>query len=275
MMATTSTSSRLVSPTGKPIAVAATHPNAGVQAAYRRRLQKLIEEMQRSLVYWVQAAYRQNQPEIAQDESPAAVLTKTMRRLARIWQRRFNEASQPVAQKFAEQSMSAADISLRESLRQKGFSVQFNMTRAANDVFQATVGENVGLIRSIAEEHLQAVQGLVMRSVQQGRKLDDLSKELEARYQVTKRRAAFIARDQNNKATATITRVRQQSLGITQARWLHSAGGKHPRKSHVEASGKLYDVEKGMLIDKKYIRPGELPNCRCVAQSVILGFDDE
>ncbi|OZI63284.1 phage head morphogenesis protein [Bordetella genomosp. 11] len=231
--------------------------------------------MQRSLVFWVQAAYRQNQPEIAQDESPAATLRKTMGRLARMWQRRFNEASQPVAQRFAEQSMSAADISLRDSLRQKGFSVEFQMTRAANDVFQATVGENVGLIKSIAAEHLQEVEGLVMRSVQQGRKLDELSKDLEARYQITKRRAAFIARDQNDKATATITRVRQQGLGIKTARWLHSAGGKHPRPSHVAASGKTYDVDKGMYIDGEYIRPGELPNCRCVAQSVIPGFDDE
>jgi SPP1 gp7 family putative phage head morphogenesis protein len=265
----------LVSPTGKEIALRPVHANKGVEAAYRRRLQKLVEQMQRSVVWWVEAAYRQNQPEIAQDESPAVTLRKVMNRLTRVWQRRFNEASQAVAEKFAERSMESADIALRDSLRQKGFSVQFQMTRAANDVFQATVGENVGLIKSIAAEHLQDVQGLVMRSVQQGRKLDDLSKELEARYQITKRRAAFIARDQNNKATATITRVRQQGLGITQARWLHSAGGKHPRKSHVAASGKTYDVDKGMYIDGAWIRPGELPNCRCVAQSVIPGFDDE
>lgn len=265
----------LVSPTGKDIVLGPAHANRGVEAAYRRRLQKMVEEMQRSIAYWVQAAYRQNQPEIAQDESPAVVLRKTMARLARMWQRKFNEASQPVAERFAEKSMDAADISLRDSLRQKGFSVEFQMTRAANDVFQATVGENVGLIKSIASEHLQDVQGMVMRSVQQGRKLDDLSKDLEKRYQITKRRAAFIARDQNNKATATITRVRQQGLGIKQARWLHSAGGKHPRESHVAASGKAYDVDKGMYIDGAWIRPGELPNCRCVAQSVIPGFDDE
>lgn len=265
----------LVSPTGKPVPLRPVHPNAGVQAAYRRRLQRMVDEMQRSLVYWLRAAYRENQPEIAQDESPAISLRKAMGRLTRTWQRKFNEASQPVAEKFTDQSMSAADVSLQDSLRQKGFTVKFQMSREANDVFQATVGENVGLIKSIASEHLQDVQGLVMRSVQQGRKLDELTGELEKRYQITRRRAAFIARDQNNKATATITRVRQQGLGITQAKWMHSAGGKHPRQSHVDANGKVYEVDKGMYIDGAWIRPGELPNCRCVALSVIPGFEDD
>lgn len=263
----------LVSPTGHDQALRPVHANVGIEAAYRKRLDRLIDEMQRSLVYWLTAAYRRNVPEIAQDESPAMALTKMMRRLARQWQRRFDQAAQPVATEFAETSMSAADISLRNALRQKGFSVQFQLTRAANDVFQATVQENVGLIKSIAAEHLQDVQGMVMRSVTQGRDLEGLVEDLQKRYGVTKRRAAFIARDQNNKATATITRVRQQGLGIKQAKWRHSRGGKHPRKSHQDADGEVYDVDKGMLIDGEYIRPGELPNCRCVAISIIPGFD--
>lgn len=263
----------LVSPTGRDQALRPVHANQGIEAAYRKRLDRLIDEMQRSLVYWLTAAYRRNVPEIAQDESPAMALTKMMRRLAKQWQRRFDEAAQPVASEFAETSMSAADISLRNALRQKGFSVQFQLTRAANDVFQATVQENVGLIKSIAAEHLQEVQGMVMRSVTQGRDLEGLVEDLQKRYGVTKRRAAFIARDQNNKATATITRVRQQGLGIKQAKWRHSRGGKHPRKSHQDADGEVYDVDKGMLIDGEYIRPGELPNCRCVAISIIPGFD--
>lgn len=263
----------LVSPTGREVPLRPVHANQGIEAAYRKRLDRLIDEMQRSVVYWLTAAYRRNVPEIAQDESPAMALTKMMRRLARQWQRRFDEAAQPVASEFAETSMSAADLSLRNALRQKGFSVQFQMTRAANDVFQATVQENVGLIKSIAAEHLQDVQGLVMRSVTQGRDLEGLVEDLQKRYGVTKRRAAFIARDQSNKATATITRVRQKGLGITKARWLHSSGGKHPRPSHVAASGKTYDIEKGMYLDGKWVFPGTEPNCRCVSISIIPGFE--
>jgi SPP1 gp7 family putative phage head morphogenesis protein len=271
----------LVSPTGKEIHVRPVRPNAGVQAQYRKQLDQMIDAMQKSLVWWLSAQYRANSPTLAEDAgkersvgSPAMTLRRAMHRLTTYWQRRFDERSRQMALNFSDKAMGNADFQLRESLKASGFSVEFKMTAAANDVYQATIGENVGLIRSIAAEHLQEVEGLVMRSVTQGRKLDDLSKDLEKRYQVTKRRAALIARDQNNKATATITRVRQQGLGIKQARWMHSAGGKEPRQSHVAASGKLYDVDKGMYIDGEWIRPGEMINCRCVAQSVIPGFED-
>jgi hypothetical protein len=73
------------------------------------------------------------------------------------------------------------------------------------------------------------IEGLVMRSVQTGRDLGQLMKDLQEQFGVTRRRAAFVARDQNNKATASMTRARQHEPGITQAIWVHSGAGKHPR----------------------------------------------
>jgi len=250
-------------------------PNAGLTSRYRRRLERLIDEMQASLVYWLRAKYRANAPEIAQDASPAMELRRTIRKLGRRWERNFDRASQELAAYFAQAAQDRTDAQLRDILRRGGFSVRFKATAAQNDVFQATVGENVGLIRSIAQEHLKSVETRVMRSVAQGRDLDSLTRELQEAYGVTRRRAALIARDQNNKATATMTRVRQQELGITQAVWVHSAGGKTPRPSHVAMNGKTYDVAKGMWDpdERKWIRPGELINCRCTSRSIIPGFD--
>ena len=42
-------------------------PNLGLQAAYRKRLTGMLEEMDNSLRYWLEAAYKANPPEIAQD----------------------------------------------------------------------------------------------------------------------------------------------------------------------------------------------------------------
>jgi uncharacterized protein with gpF-like domain len=93
---------------------------------------------------------------------------------------------------------------------------------------------------------------------------------------VTKRRAALIARDQNNKATAVFVRVRQKQAGIKKAMWLHSHGGKEPRKTHLANDGKLYDPQKGWFDPDPKVRrriwPGELINCRCVSRSVVEGF---
>nr|WP_277347156.1 phage minor head protein [Collimonas pratensis] len=134
------------------------------------------------------------------------------------------------------------------------------------------MSEQVGLIKSIASQHLTEVQGLVMRSVADGRDLGTLAKGLEDRYGITKRRAALIARDQNNKATATITRVRQDSLGITEAVWMHSHAGKHPRPSHVAANGKRYTIKEGMYLDGVWTWPGREIGCRCISKSVIPGL---
>lgn len=263
---------RLTSPTGKPIRLDPVRPNAGVEAAYRKRLDRLIEKMQRSLVYWLTATYRAKPPEMASDASPANTLRDEMTSLGARWQAQFDEAAPALAEWFAKSSFDRSDYALREILKRGGFSVEFKTTATVNDVFQATVGEQVGLIKSIASEHLSEVQGMLMRSVQQGRDLGSMAKELEARLGVTKRRAALIARDQNNKATATITRARQQELGITEAEWMHSYGGKHPRPSHLAANGKRYDISKGMYLDGVWTWPGREINCRCVSKAIVPGF---
>jgi uncharacterized protein with gpF-like domain len=261
---------RVTKPTIDPV-----HPNAGLAAAYQRKLDRLVADMHASVEYWTLAKYKANTPEVlAQDASPAATLRTLMRRLARRWQRNFDKLAQEMAEHFAKDVQDRTDGALKAAMHKAGWTVQFKPTRAQNDVFQAVVAENVGLIKTIPQQHLAAVEGDVMRSVAAGRDLAQLSDALQARYGVTKRRAAFIARDQNNKATAVFTRVRQQELGITKAIWVHSHGGKEPRPSHLANDGQEYDVTTGWWDpdEKKHIRPGELINCRCVSKSVIPGF---
>jgi uncharacterized protein with gpF-like domain len=278
---------KIASPTGKPKVLPPIHPNLGLQAAYRKRLDRLIDEMDRSLIFWLSAAYRKTPPQIAQDapegsnfisspptRSPARSLNSVVRRLARRWQRRFNEASGELAQYFATAAAERVDGTLKQILKKGGISVEFRMSREVNDIVQASVAQNVTLIKSIAQQHLAAVQGEVMRSVAAGRDLGSLAKALEHQHGVTRKRAAFIAHSQNNLATATITRARQQELGIDRAVWMHSHGGKIPRPTHVKMDGQPYDVSKGMWDEHegKFVYPGELPRCRCVSRSVIPGF---
>jgi uncharacterized protein with gpF-like domain len=267
---------RLISPTGKRKELKPIHPNAGLEADYRRRLDRLIAEMQRSIVYWLTAQYRAKPPEMAQDDSPAAALRKTMDELGDRWQSKFDALAPEMAKYFATAAKNRVDGSMAAMLKKAGFTVKFKLTRPVNDVLQASIAEQVGLIKSIAAEHLQEVQGLVMRSVTAGRDLSFLTDELEKRYAITRRRAAFIARDQNNKAFATITRARQQEVGITRARWLHSHGGNKPRPTHVKAGADrvVYDVAKGWYDPavKEFIWPGTLPNCRCISIPVVEGL---
>lgn len=255
------------------IELAPVRPSAAVRAAYQRKLDRLIDEMNRSLAYFLEQNYRRQRPRMALDASPARELRAAMRKLSRRWLARFNEAAPQLADYFATAASDRVDAELKRILRNAGFSVRFKMTKAQNDAIQATIGENVSLIKSIAERHLTNVEGIVMRSVQEGRDLGTVTKALTENYGVTKRRAATIARTQNNMATATVTRVRQQELGVRKAKWLHSAGGKHPRPEHVAFSGKTYDVDKGAFLEGTWTWPGREINCRCVSVPIIPGFD--
>lgn len=262
-------------PSGRDVPVAAVRPNVGLEAAFRRRLQALIEEMHRSLLYFLKAAYRANPPKLAQD-TPASDMAAAMRILARRWTARFDIASEDLARYFSRRMAQRSDATLKAILKRAGIAVQFQMTPAMRDVLDATVQQQVGLIRSIASEHLADVQGAVMRSVQAGRDLGTLTRELQQKYDLSRNRAALIARHQNNMATATMTRARQQELGMKRAIWLHStihAKG-HFRPTHYANNGKSYDVAKGWYDPavKQHIWPGQLINCRCVSKSIVPGF---
>lgn len=58
----------------------AVHPNAGLEARYRRALVALVKEMCDSVEWWVTAAYRKAKPivaeQMAQDDAPPVVTTK-------------------------------------------------------------------------------------------------------------------------------------------------------------------------------------------------------
>lgn len=253
---------------GQMRSLPAVHASAAIEIAYRRRLTRLIESMHRSLSWWIGAAYRQNAPELARlaaDASPARVMVAAIRRLRRQWERQFDALAKDLAAWFAKEQAQRSDTALRSALRRGGFSVRFTKTRAMNDAYQAIIAENVGLIKSIPQQYLTQVEGMVMRSVQSGRDLAPLAKDLQDQFGVTKRRAALISRDQNNKASAVLLRVRHQELGITHARWVHSRAGKTPRPSHVKASqdGVVYEISTGWYDpdEGQRIWPGTLINC--------------
>ncbi len=261
---------------GRPKTLPAVRPNLGIAASYRRKLECLIDEMHASFVYWIKACYRANEPEMAMDATPAAELQKTIRALTRRWRKRFNDGADDLARYFAMSAKARSDAQLRAILKRMGISVKFQTTAAMRDVMRASVEQNVQLIRSIPQQYLTGVQGAVMRSVQTGRDLSQLTRELQREYGVTRKRAEFIALDQNNKATSAMQKVRQTELGITKGIWMHSHAGKEPRPTHLANDRKEFDITKGWFDPdprvRRRIMPGELIRCRCTWKPVVPGF---
>lgn len=257
-------------PARKPKVLRPIHANAGLAAWYRRKLSEMIDEMHASIVYWLLATYKQNPPQMAQDAISANELRDRLRRLARQWNRRFRDVAEEFAQRFGQLCARQVDYTMKRQLKAEDFSVEFRMTKAMRDVLNATVHQNVSLIKSIPQKYLGQVEVLVMQSVQAGRDLDSLYRALQqGPFNVTKKRAKLIAHQQNNSATAALTRARQVELGLG-AVWLHSHAGKKPRPTHVRMHGKGYDPKKGMWDshERQWVLPGQLINCFPASTSV-------
>jgi SPP1 gp7 family putative phage head morphogenesis protein len=248
-------------------------PSAAITAAYRKAIQDLIAEMHGSVTYWLTAAMRKAPSRVealvAQDANPVGVIEKAMRGLRKRWIGRFEEMAPVLAEKYVRETFKRADSAFRSALKDAGWSVEFEMTPAARDAFNASLADSVGLIKSIPEQYLAKVEGSVMRGYSAGRDLESIVKELKSIYPVTNKRAEFIARDQCNKANAVASRTRQLELGITEAIWMHSHAGKTPRPDHLAANGKIYKIAEGCKISGEYIQPGEEINCRCTSRPVL------
>lgn len=260
----------------EPVKIASSvNSNKGVETAYRKAMQQLVDEMVQSTEYWIASAYKKDPPRMealasdAAPHTPSIKMKKTIKGLAKRWIKKFDESAPKIAEAYMRKQFEHSDKAFRQALKDAGFAVEFQMTPAMRDAFHASLAENVGLISSLPEKYYSQIEGVVMRSYTVGRDLETMTKELQKYKGITRDRAVLIARDQSNKANAVVNRARQLELGITKAIWMHSSAGKHPRPSHVAADGKEYDVSKGCLIDGEYIFPGIMINCRCTSRSVL------
>src|SRR6185312_5599512 len=88
------------------------HPNAGLAAEYRRRLDRMILYMARSYQHWIRAQYRATPPRIAQDASPARELERQITELGKRWERNWQEGADRLADWFARSAKARSERTL-------------------------------------------------------------------------------------------------------------------------------------------------------------------
>lgn len=196
---------------------------------------------------------------------------------------RFNELFAKKAKSLAESMVKGADAAgakaLHASLQQLsgGLSLKTSVLNSPlEQIYKASVAENVSLIKSIASEYLQKVEGAVMRSITTGNGLQDLIPALEQYEGQTHRRAKNIALDQTRKAYNSINSGRMKALGLKKFMWHHSGGGAHPREDHMEMDGEIYSFDNLPVIDQRTGErgiPGQAVNCRCT-MSPVFDFEE-
>lgn len=262
---------------GKPL-----HYSAAVEMRYNDTLTRMVRQMRET----TEAAFRRLDRQFATDgagvgmdasyASQARILTDALRkRFAAAFARR----ARPAAERMQAQVDAASSASLHGSLRELSGGISLStrsIPKPAIEMLKASVTENVALIRSLPDQYFLDVQGAVMRNIQRGDGTAGVLREIERAGGVATRRAELIARDQVSKATSALNAARMKGLGIRKFEWVHSGGGKEPRKLHQRMSGNVYSLTDPPVIDERTGErglPGQLINCRCVMRPV-LEFDE-
>lgn len=135
--------------------------------------------------------------------------------------------------------------------------------------------QNVALIKSIPDRYFAEVEGIMFRGVQQGLSNTEIRKQIAARFDVSKNRSQFIARDQVGKLNGQLTQLRQETVGVKKYRWRTTLsirvrgnpGGLYPKAtpSHWTREGKVFEW-KSPPSDG---HPGSPYGCQCSAEPIL------
>ena len=141
-------------------------------------------------------------------------------------------------------AMAEAFVTATTRKAAKKFGIDAYKTPRMQEFMRASVAQNVALIKSVAEEHLNAVQNIVMNNVTSGFSPDKIIDEIAA-YGVTKGRAALIAYDQTTKILGQTSRINQQEAGFRYFRW-QTSNDERVRHSHTVAQNTVTAYGKGV-----------------------------
>ena len=130
-------------------------PSVAARQRYQRALLTEIRRMAASVEYWLTAERRTDPPALAEDATPSERMRREFKKLSERWQMRFDEMAPKVAESFLKNQFKGTDSAMRQALRDAGWVIEFKLTPAMRDAFEASLAENVGLIRSIPAQYLQ------------------------------------------------------------------------------------------------------------------------
>jgi SPP1 gp7 family putative phage head morphogenesis protein len=257
-------------------------PNGVEQAlavgiSYNADLQRIVREVRKDINNQLMILIRDLEPQYTSDgacqytvDTWVDVLTGALTLLKDKWSSQaFKDLSTRIANKFVRTANQT-----NENRFDIGIDV-FTGSQALNDYLDASVFDNVSLIQSIPDQYLKQVESIVMTNVRAGGRPAAIAKQLTKQFDITEKRAKFIARDQTAKINGDLNMKRQQNVGFEYFQWITSEDSR-VRDRHDDISDKVTAYGKGVyrwdnppLSDRGTpIIPGQDFQCRCIARPV-------
>lgn len=208
-----------------------------------------------------------------------ATVATTLSQMAAAAQARLDSLAPDTARSFVTAASKANKEAIQRNIA-SALSVDFATVIDGPDIkplLDQAIVDNVGLIKSIGQEHFAKVGRAVLdnyRGVPQVGNVS-LTERLQKIGGISKNKAKFIARDQTAKLTGDLNQARQMDNGIEEYTWHNSQdrrvvgnpSGLYPKGNrvhgdHWDREGKVYRWDTPPADGA----PGHAPGCRCFAK---------
>lgn len=246
-----------------------------VGISYNAELQRMINLIRVDIEKSITPQLRELAPEYTAD-TWVDVITASLSALRARWSgERFQQFAERVAANFVQAVNLQNQQQFAKQFKSFGINV-FGANATVSDYLQASVADNVRLIKSIPEQYLTQVESIVLTNMRSGLRPSAIQKQLVDQFGLTKNRAKLIAVDQSSKVANDLARKRMQAAGIRHFKWVTSADSR-VRDEHTMLANKVTKYGKGIYafddlpLDKKGqpVAPGIPVRCRCIQQPVL------
>lgn len=241
------------------------YANAGVEKEYQKKLDKLVDAMSKSVMYWVLADY---------SGRTTRQMALAIRKRIKQWDKIFGKDAEKISEWFVRSMKKHTETGMRTSFANAGLKLKKGVPQ---NIQLGVELENKSLIKSIPEKYFSGVEVVALMALLYNWNKSDLTKELEKRYNITKRRVKTIASDQTHKTNELMKRSICTANGVKYGVWQYTYLSKKPRENHIEMDGTIFDIEKGCpeVGTGEYIFPSERINCSCNFVPVIEEIGDD
>lgn len=147
-----------------------------------------------------------------------------------------------------------------------------------SDTLKKWASDSMLRIKSLPNETVQKLEMTVLDGFREGKTIDELRGDIQSSFDLDKRKAEAIARDQVSTLNAQITRMQQTDAGVKKYRW-RSCHDSAVRPCHAALDGKVFSWDnppemwyetktRGRVYTGRHCHPGEDHGCRCTAVPV-------
>jgi SPP1 gp7 family putative phage head morphogenesis protein len=131
-------------------------------------------------------------------------------------------------------------------------------------------------IKQWSEDAILDLRGIIQDNSTMGYRFDNLIDSIKNRYEVSKSKAKFLARQETALFMSNFRKQRFQEAGITHYKW-STAHDERVRDDHKKLNGKIFSYDNPPIVDLhtgRRANPGEDFQCRCVDIPLLKPLSD-